>query len=149
MSTDLFDSTGVVLYDVGYAFADACDWQGTRTPISSGDELVAALAGQQGLSPTSPTDVVVSGFAGTLMEITVPSETEVDRCSRDRYQAWALQGDGSGGDTWLNTGQHDLIWILDVDGVPLIIDATLGAGASAQERTEQEQMVESIQIERT
>lgn len=146
---DFFGSTGVSLYDVGSTFADACDWKGTQTPISSGDELVATLAGQQGLSPTSPTDVVVSGFAGTNMEITLPSETAIDQCSGRRMQAWAVQGDGTG-HIWLNNaGQHDLLWILDVDGVPLVIAAELAPTASAQERAELEQMVESIRIERT
>jgi len=43
--------TGVALYDVGYSFADACNWEGTQSPISSADELVAALATQQGSAP--------------------------------------------------------------------------------------------------
>ena len=137
--------TDVFLYDVGYTFADACDWKGTLTPISSADELVAALAGQRGLNPTSPTDVVVSGFSGTTMEITVPPQAELDRCSEGRMQAWAIQ---SAGHILLGVAdQHVLLWILDVDGVPLIIDATLGAGASEEDRAELEQMVESIQID--
>lgn len=139
--------TGVALYDVGYAFADACDWSGTLSPISSADELVAALAGQQGLRPSPPTDVVVGGSSGTFMELTVPAQTKLDRCSRDRMQAWALTGDGSNW-IWLNNpGQHDLLWILEVDGVPLVIDAFLAADASAQDRAELLQMVESVQID--
>jgi hypothetical protein len=139
--------TGVGLYDVGYAFADACDWSGTLSPISSADELVASLAGQRGLRPSQPTDVVVSGFAGTYMELTVPAQAKLDRCSSGRMQAWALAGDGSAW-IWLNNpGQHDLLWILDVDGVPLVIDAFLAAGASAQDRAELVQMVDSIQID--
>jgi len=139
--------TGVALYDVGYSFADACNWSGTQSPISSADELVAALAGQQGLRPSPPTDVVVSGSSGTFMELTVPAQTKLDRCWRDRMQAWALTGDGSNA-IWLNNpGQHDLLWILEVDGLPLVIDAFLAADASAQDRAELLQMVESIQID--
>jgi hypothetical protein len=138
---------GLMLYDIGSTFADVCDWRGAQTPISSGDELAATLAGEQGLSPTVPTDVAVSGFAGRYMEITAPSQTELDRCSSGRMQAWATLDDGH---IWLNNaGQHDLLWILDVDGVPLVIDAQLPPSASAQDRAELEQMVESIRIERT
>jgi hypothetical protein len=140
--------TGVGVYVVGYAFADACDWN-EPSPVSSADELVASLAGQQGLRPSPPTDVVVGGFAATYMELTVPAQAKLDRCTNGRMQAWALTGDGS---TWIwlnNADQHDLLWILDVDGVPLVIDAFLAAGASAQERAELEQIVESIQIDRT
>jgi hypothetical protein len=139
--------TGVALYDVGYVFADACNWSGALSSVSSADELVAALAGQQSLRPSTPTDVVVSGFAGTYMELTVPAQAKLDRCSDGRMQAWALTGDGRS-PIWLNNpGQHDLLWILEVDGVPLIIDAHLAAGASAQDRAELLQMVESIQID--
>jgi hypothetical protein len=139
--------TGVSLYDVGYAFADACDWSGTLSPISSADELVAALGGQQGLRPSSPTDVVVSGFDGTFMELTVPAQAKLDRCTAGRMQAWALTGDG---DDWIwlnNPRQHDLLWILEVDGVPLVIDAFLAPSASAQDRAELLQMVDSIRID--
>jgi hypothetical protein len=139
--------TGVALYDVGYSFADACNWSGTQSPISSADELVAALAGQQGLRPSPPTDVIVSGSSGTFMELTVPAQTKLDRCRSGRMQAWALTGDGSSW-IWLNNpGQHDLLWILEVDGLPLVIDAFLAADASAQDRAELLQMVESIQID--
>jgi hypothetical protein len=139
--------TGVALWDVGYSFADACNWIGTRSPVSSADELVATLAGELGLRPSPPSDVAVSGFAGTYMELTVPAQTKLDRCSAGRMQAWALTGDGSDY-VWLNNaGQHDLLWILEVDGLPLVIDAFLAADASAQDRAELVQMVESIQID--
>ena len=139
--------TGVGLYDVGYAFADACNWSGTLSPISSADELLASLTGQQGLRPSPPTDAMVSGLPGTYMDLTVPAQTKLDRCTGGRMQAWALTGDGSSW-IWLNNpGQHDLLWILDVDGVPLVIDAFLGAGASARDRAELLQMVGSIQID--
>ena len=81
------------------------------------------------------------------MELTVPIQTKLDRCWSDRMQAWALTGDGSNG-IWLNNpGQHDLLWILEVDGLPLVIDAFLAADASAKDRPELLQMVESIQID--
>ena len=71
-STSL-QTAGVGMWTADYSFSDACKWTGTRSAISSGDELVAALAGQQGLRPPPPTDVVVSGFAGTFIELTAPA----------------------------------------------------------------------------
>ena len=44
-------------------------------------------------------------------------------------------------------GQLGLLWVLDVEGVPLVIEAALDAGTSAQVRAELLQMVESIQID--
>jgi tetrahydromethanopterin S-methyltransferase subunit H len=41
-----------------------------------------------------------------------------------------------------------MLWIIDVDGVPLLIDASLGeAGTSAQDRAAHIQIAESVRIE--
>jgi hypothetical protein len=142
-----YSDTGVILFAVGYSFADACNWRGTLSPISSADELVSTLADQRGLRPSPRTDVMVGGYAGTYMELTVPAQTKLDRCSAGRMQGWALTDDARS-PIWLNNaGQHDLLWILDVNGVPLVIDASLAPSASPQDRAELLQMVESIQID--
>jgi hypothetical protein len=39
------------------------------------------------------------------------------------------------------------LWILDVDGVPLVIHAALGAGRSVQDRAELIQIVKSVSID--
>jgi hypothetical protein len=43
--------------------------------------------------------------------------------------------------------QQDLLWVLDVDGFPLVVDASLDADASAQDRAEILEMVDSIRME--
>jgi hypothetical protein len=48
---------------------------------------------------------------------------------------------------WVEPGQHDLMWIVDVDGVPLVIDAPLATRASAQVRAELLRMVQSVRID--
>ena len=138
--------TGVGLWAVGYVYADACEWRGTQSAISSGDELVAALAGQKGLRVSTPTDVTVDGYAGTFLEVTVPAQANLSRCSGGRFQAWTLGEQGMGARHLDNLGSPELMWILDVDGLPLVIDAPL-EGASADVRAELVQLVESIQID--
>jgi hypothetical protein len=139
------EETGVGVWVAGGAFADACKWRGTQSAISSAEDLVAALAGQKALRPSTPTDVTVDGFTGTYMELTTPGQTKLGRC--DEGQVQVLLDTGGGTRYRNNPGQHDRLWILDVDGVPLVIDAPLGADASAQDRAEVVQMVESIRID--
>jgi hypothetical protein len=55
--------------------------------------------------------------------------------------------DPNGEERYVYPGQLDLLWIVDVDGVPLVIDASLDPGTSAEVRAELLQMVESIQID--
>lgn len=135
--------TGVALWLVEDVFADACDWRGTRSEFSTTDDLVAALAGQKALRPSTPTDVTIAGFAATYMELTTPSLAEVSRCDGARFAVWF-----GGGQRYLNNpGEVQLLWIVDIGGAPLVIDAPLAADASAQDRAEVRQMVESIRIE--
>ena len=139
---------GVSAWVVGDVYADPCKWSGTqldRSAISSADGLAAALAGQEGLRVSTPTDARIDGFSGTYMERTVPVRTNLGRCDQAQFRVWL---DTGGGERYLGgPGQVDLLWILDVDGVPLVIDASLTAGATAQDRAELLQMAESIRID--
>lgn len=133
---------------IGDVYADPCRWMSTLLdppPVSSVDALVTALAGQKGLRVSTPTDITVDGFAGTSMERTVPAGTTLAECDGVQFRPWL---DTNGGERYLEPGQHDMLWIIDVDGVPLLIDASLGeAGTSAQDRAKHIQIAESVQID--
>lgn len=132
---------------IGDVFADPCRWKTTRLdppPVSSVDALVAALAGQKGLRVSTPTDITVDGFAGTYMERTVRAGTNLADCDGIHFRPWLAT---DGGERYLEPGQRDILWIVDVDGVPLVIDASLGeAGTSAQDRAAHIHIAESLQI---
>jgi hypothetical protein len=140
--------TGVSAWAIGDVYADACQWRGTlldRSAISSTDDVVAALANQKGLRVSTPTDVTIDGFAGTYMERTFPARMSLSDCDGVQFRVWLVAG---GGARWLGSpGQLDLLWVLDVDGVPIVIDVALEVDAPAQDRAELLQMVESIQID--
>jgi hypothetical protein len=131
-------------------YADACQWRGTalgRSAVSSGDEAAAALASQQGLRVSTPTDVVVDGYAGTYMERRVPARTDVSDCDGGEGGEFRVYLSPGFGSRLLRPGQLQQLWILDLGGVPFVIEALLDAGTSAQVRTELLQIVESIQID--
>jgi hypothetical protein len=140
--------TGVSIFSIGDVYADACQWEGTlldRSAISSTDEVVAALASQKGLRVSTPTDVTLDGFAGTYMERRVPARTDLSDCDGGRFMVYLNAG---GGKRYLGgAGQLGLLWVLDVEGVPLVIEAGSDAGTSAQVRAELLRMVESIHID--
>jgi hypothetical protein len=141
---DVDAGTGVGLWGVGWVFADACQWRGTASPTSSTDDVVAALQGEEGLRVSTPTPVTIDGYAGTYVEVTVASQAALDGCDDEHFGAFALAGDTPKGVRhFKRVDEPELLWILDVDGQPLVIDAL----ATEQERAELEQMVASIQIE--
>lgn len=133
---------------IGDIYGDACKWSGTlldRSTDPSVDGVVTALAGQRGLRTSTPTDVTVDGYAGKFIERTVPPGTDLSACTRYEYRTWLGT---HGGPRFLGPGQRDRLWILDVDGVPLVIDASLGGpGTSAEARAEHIQIAESVQID--
>jgi hypothetical protein len=133
---------------IGDVYADPCRWETTLLdppPASSVDALVAALADQKGLRVSTPTDITVDGFAGTSMERTVHTGTNLADCDGGHFRPW-LGTDG--GERYLDPGEHVRLWIIDVEGVPLVIDASLGeAGTSAQDRAAHIQIAESVRID--
>jgi hypothetical protein len=139
--------TSVGTMAIGDVYADACQWEGTRldrSEISSADDVAAALASQEGLHVSTPTDVTVAGFAGTYIERRVPAQTDLSDCDENEFRVYLVPG---WGERYLTPGQLGLLWILDVDGVPLVIEASMQSGTSAEVRAELLQMVESIQID--
>jgi hypothetical protein len=141
------DGQGISTWAVGNVFADPCHSNGTLLdpPIgSSVDDLVAGLASQKGHPSTAPTDVEVDGYAGKYMEMTVPAAIDVADCDHGEFRTWA---DPHGCCRYLESGQRDMLWIIDVDGDRLVIDAALGPQTTRQDRADRTEMVESIQIE--
>ena len=138
---------GISTWAVGNVFANPCHSNDTLLdpPIDpSVDGLVAGLASQKGHPATTPTDVEVDGYAGTYMEMTVPAGIDVADCDHGEFRTWA---DPYGCCRDLEAGQRDLLWIVDVDGERLVIDAALGPHTTKQYRADRIQMVESISIE--
>jgi len=132
---------------IGDVFADPCRSETTRLnppPVSSVDALVAALAGQKGLRVSTTNDITVDGFAGTYMKRTVHAGINLADCDAGKFLTWL---DTVGGERYLEPGEHAMLWIVDVDGVPLLIDASLGGvGTSAQDRAAHIQIAESVRI---
>jgi hypothetical protein len=138
---------GLSTWAVGNVFANPCHSNNTLLdpPIDSSVEgLVAGLASQKGHPATTPTDVEVDGYAGMYMEMTVPAGTHVADCDHGEYRTWA---DPIEGERSLEAGQRDLLWIVDVDGDRLVIDAALGPKTTEQDRADRVHMVKSIQID--
>lgn len=146
--------TGVITLAISGVYADACQWKGTLldgSAISSTDDVVAALASQRGLRVSTPTDVTVDGFAGTYMERRVPAQTRISDCDGAKgpeeqpvFNVYQSPGFGT---RLLDPGQLQQLWILDIDGVPLVIDASVEPEDTAQDRAELLRMVESVHID--
>jgi hypothetical protein len=106
------------------------------------DDLVTYLAGLSSIDISESTDVTVDGYRGKYLEYTRvdgPVECEQQRNRRDMGEF--------DGPIPIDLLYND-VWILDVDGVRLVIDAHSDEAPTETVRSEVRQIVASIQIER-
>ena len=118
--------------------ARACAEQGTieRLVGPGVDDLVTFLAGLPSIDISQNKDVTLDGDRGTYLEFNQKGGTE-QGCALGRNYPLPL---------WNGEGYHQ-VWILDVDGVRLVIDAFSPLASSETVKSELRQMVESIHFE--
>jgi len=133
---------------VANIYSDRCEWIGALLDPPPGptvDDLANAFAEIWGSDATTPTDVMVDGFAGKQVVLTVPTDVNFADCVSGHFMSWR---DSGGGDRWYQgPGQIEQLWILDVEGERLLIGATYFPEATPQDRVELQQIIDSIQID--
>jgi hypothetical protein len=115
-------------------YGDPCHWLTTipETPATTPDEIAAALAAQASRDATAPVDIAVGGYTGKAITLNVPMsyhlpgatrEEEFADCDQATFATYGIEGNDA--EVWnaQGPGQIDEMWILDVDGSIVILDA--------------------------
>jgi hypothetical protein len=150
----------VSFWDVGQVFGQPCHWKGTLfEPGPTVDDLAKALVGIPLRNATQPMAITLDGYAGKYLEWSVPADIQFsasglpdlsEGCDADEggpaFQSWL--GVSAGNRYQQGPGQVDRLWILDVDGARLVIDAFSMPAATSKERDELSEVVASIRFER-
>ena len=170
---DAPETVGVALIAWGFpagtgfnVYGDPCQWSTTipETPATTPDEIAAAFAAQALSDATAPVDVTVGGFAGKAVTLHVPMtyeigpdatrEEEFAECDDGAFIFYSIEGAGpdameATGDARgaQGPGQIDELWILDVDGSIVILDAAYGPAAPADLVEELRALAESATFE--
>jgi hypothetical protein len=82
-------------------------------------DLARALVDQRGPS-TKPTPVELDGHTGLYLEVTVPPNLDLTDCTNGEYPLWLASPDTAQAHSDRAGIVHHL-WILDVDGTPLVL----------------------------
>ena len=129
----------IVVTIVEDVYADACDTSKGMIDLGpTANDLATALANQAQTQASAISDVTLDGYSGKYVEYTFEGPTP--ECpSLKRWQMVV-------GPREAIADEHDKVWILDVDGAMLVIDAASFSGASAADHAEMRRMVESITI---
>jgi hypothetical protein len=81
--------TGVAFGSVSNIYTDRCQWGGALLDPRVGpsvDDLAIAVAESWGSDATAPIDVMLDGFAGKQMVLTVPTDVDFADCFLGRFQ---------------------------------------------------------------
>jgi hypothetical protein len=143
-------TVAIQFWDVGQVYGHPCQWQGTLSdPGPSVADLADALVGIPLRNASQPVDVVLDARSGRYLEWSVPADMDFTACDTDGpehyFESWT---GGNDGDRYQQgPGQVDRLWILDIDGVRLVIDAFDMPSATDAERQELLEVVASIRFE--
>ncbi len=139
---------GLLFHRGGWLYSQLCGGPaGPDIPTGTTvDQFVTALVDHPDLDVTSPVPVTLGGHSGKYLELRAPANTTTDELGPDPsgcnyYFVWEpgiyAQGPNA---LWR-------IWVLDVNGVRVVVRADSFPGTTAQVQAQLQAIVDSIQIE--
>jgi hypothetical protein len=136
------DGAGLLIGRGAWLLTDPCTKDNHAIPADvavgpSVDDFAKALADHPLLDVTDPVDVSLAGYSGKYVDLQVPADLSMCEVYRPFDPGIYAQGPGH---RW-----H--LWILDVDGLRIVVQSTDYLGTSAKHRTELQAIVDSIKIE--
>ena len=135
------------MYAVDSVYVDPCR---DRAPAPRGPANVVAFVGALthavGVEAGRIEATTVGGLPATVFDLR--STIDIDDCLNQPFSQWSFRAEGGvGHGNGTSSGGHQRIWLLDVDGTILLIDADSGDDSFADDVEELYQIVESIRFE--
>jgi hypothetical protein len=128
-----------------HVWGDPCHWESTqpKNPATSVDQFAADLAGQKSRDASQPVDVTIGGYAGKSVTLHVPQDAVFDNCEGQGFQTYGTDED-PGARSQQGPGQIDELWLTNVNGSPVVIDAMYRPDTPADFVAEMQSMEQSI-----
>lgn len=104
------------------------------------EDLAAAFQKQQLTRVTAPAPTTIDGYQGLYLELHVPKDIDFADCGRNFY----LWYSDPIGDRYLQSPGKERLWILDVEGKAVVLNATESPEDPAPARKQLTDMVESV-----
>ncbi|CAN5344919.1 hypothetical protein BH24CHL10_BH24CHL10_00710 [soil metagenome] len=148
------------LWIVTNTYADPCRWQDSLVDPAIGptvEDLTTALISQSGRNASAATDVVVDGCPARRIELSVPADLDIATCDNGYYRDWLQEGEShlenpdldsvDATNVLFRSGQVNGVYILDVEGVRIVINTWHMPASSEADLEELQRMLDTIQIE--
>jgi hypothetical protein len=140
---------GFETWIVSHVFSDACHHTTLVDVGTTVDGLAAALAAQQGVVASGPTDVTVAGHPAKRVELTVPRDLDVATCENSRIRFWPGPGPDmtSGMCCIFGPGGTVVVDVADVESQRWVVVTRHGPKATADDLTSLDSLLASIRID--
>lgn len=148
-------------------YDDPCHWQRSpRSEVDLSDDQVhedfheaatgstvpkplhGGFANQVGRKPSELTSVELGGEPTLKVELSVPAQLDLATCDQGEFRSWTGWGAGGGTNVHHAPGQLDVVFMVDVDRTPLVIDASHMPATSESDLAELEAILESMIVDR-
>jgi hypothetical protein len=106
-----------------------------------------AFLQQRLTSTTGPREVDLAGYHGLYMEITTPTDLDYGACDDAELNLW--EGRPVGGYWTRMPGMVNRLWILDVDGQPMVIQMAVPPSATGPQIHAMTDIVEAATFEKS
>jgi hypothetical protein len=128
-----------------WLLSDPCKYIATDVPVGpTVADFVDAVAEHPILDTTAPVDVTLAGYTGRYFDLQVPAD--ISNCETEPGGDTPIYRPWEPGIYAQGPGHRWHLWVLDVDGIRVVVQSMDYAGTSEQRRTELQAMVDSIQI---
>jgi hypothetical protein len=136
------------LFPVANVYADPCHWSGALLdpPVGPTVENLASALVNQVMRDATATDITLDGYGGKLVRMSVPADINFADCDDRLFGTWTEAGSDAPSRYAHGPGELDEVYIVDVSGTRVVIDAAHMPFTSAAELAELEGMVASVEI---
>ncbi len=133
----------LVYSTIDNVYVDPCGHVMRQPPVGPGvDDLVDAIAGLEGTDGSSPVDATIGGRPARYVEFGVPAEIP---CGSSDFYLWQVSG------PWTryaeSPGHRFRVWVLDIEGQRVMIEADWFADTSAADLAVLSGVIESIRFD--
>jgi len=140
------NGAGLGVWVVTNVYKDPCRWNRSLAQPTVGPsvrDLVDALTVQRGHPAGTPIATTIDGYPATRVELMIPENLDFATCWGSSFHSWQAEV----GDRYhQGPGQIDRLWILDVEGTRIVIDASYYQGTAASDRAALFDIVRSVRI---
>lgn len=158
------DEVALSFWTTSGVYADPCHRAGTKLNALDlmqhdhagvdGETIVllnpgeGGLAVQAGRNASEPENAIIGGQQALRFELTVPKDLDIESCDDGVYRSWpSFSAPDTGNDNHI-AGQTDIIYMVDVDRSPILIDASHRPQSDAEDLAELESVLASLLIKR-